>query len=91
MTRLIALLILLAAPAAAQQCAPVDKAIAHHAMNGQQVDGLGVGQNGRSYMVLVDWQTGDWSIVRISAKGIACKMAQGTDWTVDRTPPGGKM
>ncbi len=72
-------------------CGPAEEVIARHAEINETPDSIGLGADGSQYIVLVNPQTGGWSIVKFNPSGLACLMIVGTDWTTDKTPPGEKM
>lgn len=92
MKAIITAAILAATPAAAQQCGPVDVVrVGIAAGHGQTLDGIGWTAGGAAMEVWTDRARGDFTVLIVSADGVACVMARGAGWTVDRTPPGEKM
>lgn len=86
-----AALMLTPAQTAAQalQCAPKEKVFVSLSMqHHERLDGVGLARDGEKIMVWVNWVTRSWTIVLVKPNGQACIMANGSDWTADRTPPG---
>ena len=83
-------------PALSQQCAPREKIAAALAIKyGEAQLGRGVRTETITIEIWVSMQTGTWTALQVSATGIACIVASGTDWDaapiIAPTPAGEEM
>jgi hypothetical protein len=88
--RLIPILVLLAAPAAAETpiaevvCLP--KGELKLRMRGAEVVGAGL-RDAETVLEVWAGPTGDWTLVQVHATGLACILAMGESWETVMPPP----
>lgn len=90
MKALLCALLLLASPAAADQCARHDDVIAHLAEKyGETRRSIGLDARGALVEVFASEESGSWTITLTSPEGVTCMIAAGASFeaVADKLPP----
>lgn len=91
MIRLACMIGLLATPAAAMQCGERDKIVAHLAETyGEGRVSVGLAENGAMVETFASAETGSWTLLVTSPRGLTCLLASGESFeTVSDVVPSG--
>lgn len=93
MIRILALLAIMATPAAAQVCEPDYAAVVQRLADGwhEAPVSLGRDQFGRVIVMLANVETGTWTALSVTTDGQTCMVASGGDFHLIAMPAGERM